>query len=53
MVIVGDSRSRGCGLESQHQILDGHLSHRIAVKIVMFVRKRQKTKCREYPLKKH
>ena len=32
-----DSCSKGCGFESQHQILDGHFSYLFVVKIVMFV----------------
>ena len=32
-----DSRSEGRGFESRHRKLDGHFSHIIAVKIVMFV----------------
>ena len=38
----GDSRSKGRGFESRHRKLDGHFSHIIAVKIVMFVWKDQK-----------
>ena len=38
LVVMGrDSRSKGCGFESWHCILDGHFSHIIVVKIVMFV----------------
>ena len=38
LVVMGrDSCSEGCGFESQHQILDGHFSHIVVVKIVMFV----------------
>ena len=39
VVMGGDSRSKGCGFESWHRILDGHdiFSHWFAVKIVLFV----------------
>ena len=38
LVVMGrDSRSKGRGFESRHRKLDGHFSHIIAVKIVMFV----------------
>ena len=38
LVVMGiDSRSIGHGFESRHRILDGHFSHIIVVKIVMFV----------------
>ena len=37
VVMRGDSRPRGHGFESQHQILDGHFFTYIVVKIVMFV----------------
>ena len=37
VVMGGDSRSRGGGFKSQHQILDGHFSHYIFVKIVICV----------------
>ena len=37
MVKGRDSRSKGHGFESRHRILDGHFSHIIVVKIVMFV----------------
>ena len=41
MVMGGDSCSEGRGFETQHLILDGHLSHIpiLVVKITMFVRK--------------
>ena len=32
----GDSGSRGRGFDSQHQMLDGHFTHYIVVKIAMF-----------------
>ena len=35
VVMGGDSRSEGCGLESQHRILDGHFSTLIFSKIVL------------------
>ena len=37
VVMRGDSRPRGHGFESRHQILDGHFFTYIVVKIVMFV----------------
>ena len=37
MVMGRDSRSKGRGFESRHRILDGHFSHIVVVKIVMFV----------------
>ena len=37
MVMGRDSHSEGRGFESRHRILDGHFSHIIVVKIVMFV----------------
>ena len=37
MVMVGESCSEGRGFESLWLILDGHLSHRYVVKVVMFV----------------
>ena len=37
MVMERDSRSKGRGFESRQCILDGHFSHIIDVKIVMFV----------------
>ena len=42
VVMGGDSRSKGCGFESRHRILDGHFSHIFVVKIVLFVWKRPK-----------
>ena len=43
LVVKGrDSRSKGRGFKSRHCILDGHFSHIIVVKIVMFVWKRPK-----------
>ena len=37
-VVMGrDSRSEGCGFDSQHRILDGHFSHLFVVRIVMLV----------------
>ena len=40
MVMGGDSRSKGHGLESQHCILDGHFSHLFVVKLLcLFERK--------------
>ena len=43
--------SEGCGFESQHRILDGHL---FVVKIVVFVRKDENKpkRGREWPVKK-
>ena len=38
MVMGGDSCPEGHGLRSQHCILDGHFSHIIVAKIVMFFR---------------
>ena len=38
----GDSRTRSCGLESQHQMLDGHFFTYIVVELVMLVWKDQK-----------
>ena len=37
VVMGGDSCSEGRGFESQHHILDGHVSHLFVVKNVMFV----------------
>ena len=37
VVMGGDSSPEGRGFESQHHILDGHFSHILVVKIVMFV----------------
>ena len=37
VVMGGDSCSEGCGLESQHHVLNGHFSHTLVVKILMFV----------------
>ena len=37
VIMGGDSCSIGCEFESRHCILDGHFSHLIVVKIVMFV----------------
>ena len=43
LVVNGkDSVSEGRGFESQHLILDGHVSHIFVVKIVMFVLKDRK-----------
>ena len=43
LVVMGrDSRSKGHGFESWHRILDGHFSHIIVVKIVLFVWKDRK-----------
>ena len=42
MDIRGDSYFEGRGFESQHCILDGHFSHVLVVKIVMFVLKKTK-----------
>ena len=40
VVIGGDSLSRGCGFESQHQILDGHFFTLICCKnAIVFLRK--------------
>ena len=36
VVTGGDSRTSGRGIKSRHRILDGHFSHCIDVKIVMF-----------------
>ena len=33
----GDSCSEGCGFESQHRILDGHVSHLFVIKVLLFV----------------
>ena len=35
MVMGEDSRSSGCGFESQHQMLDRHFSQYIAVKFCL------------------
>ena len=35
VVMGGDSCSKGCGLESQHCLLDGNFSHLFVVKIAM------------------
>ena len=43
VVMGGDSCSKGRGFESQRRILDGHFSHLLVVKIVMF----EKTKINE------
>ena len=38
LVVMGrDSRSKGRGFESRHRVQDGHISHIIVVKIVIFV----------------
>ena len=37
MVLGGDSCSEGHGIESQHHILDGHISHLFVVRIVILV----------------
>ena len=37
MVIGGVSCSESCGFESKHHIMDGHFSHIVVVRIVMFV----------------
>ena len=42
VVMGGDSRSEGCGFESQCRILDGHFFTLICCKIVLFVWKRPK-----------
>ena len=42
MVMGGDSRSEGCGFESQHRILDGHYSHIFVAKICNVCLKRPK-----------
>ena len=43
LVVMGaDLGSKGCGFESQHSLLDGHLSHLYVVIIVMFVWKDEK-----------
>ena len=33
MVMGGDSCTKGCGFESLHHILDGHISHSFVVKM--------------------
>ena len=33
LVVMRDSCSEGCGFESQHRILDGHLSHLFVIKL--------------------
>ena len=38
----GDSRSKGCGFESQHRVLDGHFSHIFVLKICNVCLKRPK-----------
>ena len=42
MVMGRDSRSKGCGFESRHRILDGHFSHIFVVKICNVCLKRPK-----------
>ena len=37
MVMGGDSCTEGRVFESQHSLQDGHFSHFLVVKIVMFV----------------
>ena len=37
VVMEGDSCSEGSGFESQNHLMDGHLSHLLVVKIVMFI----------------
>ena len=37
VVMGGDSCSEGCGFESQHRILDGHVSHLFVIKVLLFV----------------
>ena len=44
MATGGDSLTRSYGFESQHRILDGHFSHIIVLKIIMFISKDQKIK---------
>ena len=41
MVLGGDTRSEGHGFKSHHHILDGNFSHKLVVKIVMFVLERE------------
>ena len=40
---VTEEEERGCGFESQHQVLDAHFSHLFLVKLYVFL-KRQKQK---------
>ena len=44
VVMGGDSLSKGRGFESQCRILDGHFSHIVVVKIVMFEKTKNKRK---------
>ena len=44
MVMGGDSRSKGCGFESRHCILEGHFSHIFVVKICNVCLKKTKNK---------
>ena len=37
VVMEGDSCSEGSGFESQNHLMDGHFSHLLVVKIVMFI----------------
>ena len=50
VVTGGDSWSEGCGFKSQHSTLDGHFSHILVVKIVMFVSE-DENKLKRGPLK--
>ena len=52
MVMGGDSCSEGRGFESQHIILEGHLLHTFAVKIVMVETKKINKRGRGCPNKK-
>ena len=44
MVMGDNSCSRGRGFESRRNILDGHFSHLLVVKIVLFFLKKTKNK---------
>ena len=44
VVMGGDSRSKGCGFESRHCILEGHFSHIFVVKICNVCLKKTKNK---------
>ena len=53
MVMEGDSPTRGCVFESQHQILDGHFSHYFVIQIVCLKRpKINKEGDANFPFKK-
>ena len=54
VVMGGDSCTKGHGFESQHRILDGHISYLFVVKIVLFVwkDKNKRKRGQEWHIKK-